>query len=409
MDILLMAGLGFFGSFGHCLGMCGPITVAFSLGAGESNAQRPWFNLRFHLLLNLGRLVSYALVGAAIGGLGSILVAGGQMAGLGSGLRQGMTIFTGLLLIWFGLRQVSPGLLPKLPMVHPLRQTSLHGQLTRAMERCSTTPQWWTPMLLGLCWGLIPCGFLYAAQIKAAETTQLWGGALTMLAFGLGTLPMMAGIGLSTSWLSHDRRGQLFQLGGWITLLVGVLTLTRSGESMTDYAGYGGLGLLVLALVARPISKIWSGPLRYRRIIGVGAFILSLAHTVQVVQHSWNGNLRAIAFMLPHHQWGIMAGAGALILMLPLALTSSDWAQRQMKKQWRALHLLSVPALWLGISHGLLLGSRYGRPSPGQLSWMAVALLLVGLGVMLARSRALWQLFSLESYYAPPRDGFPKR
>jgi sulfite exporter TauE/SafE len=405
IDLLLIASLGFFGSFGHCLGMCGPITVAFSLGRQSSAEQSRWQSVRFHLLLNLGRLLSYALVGAAIGGLGSVLVASGQMAGVGSVLRRAMALFTGSLLIWFGLRQVSPGLLPKLPIWHPLKEQSLHARLNHAMGYLSGGNRWWTPLLLGLCWGLIPCGFLYAAQIKAAETTHLWAGALTMLAFGLGTFPMMAGIGLSASWLSQDRRSQLFQLGGWITLLIGILTLTRTGDAMTDYAGYGAILLLILALIARPISKLWSGPLHYRRVLGVGAFLLSLAHTIQMVQHSWNGNLQAFFFMLPRHQWGVLAGATGLALMVPLALTSSNVAQRWLGALWRNLHLLSLPVLLLCAGHCLLVGSRYLGEQPMVASHLLHTGLLVGmvLGVFLVRSRLFWSTLSLEQYYVPPK------
>src|SRR4028119_1857970 len=104
--------LGFLGSFGHCVGMCGPITVAFSL-SGQQETTRLWRQLSFHILLNGGRVVSYALVGAGIGALGSVLLAGGQLAGIGSGLRQVMTILTGLMLIWFGMVQLKPDFLPR--------------------------------------------------------------------------------------------------------------------------------------------------------------------------------------------------------------------------------------------------------------------------------------------------------
>lgn len=406
LDLFLITGLGFLGSFGHCLGMCGPITVAFSLGSPTAAPPSRRQLVSFHFLLNLGRLLSYGLVGAAIGSLGSVLVAGGQMAGLGSDLRRGMALVTGSLLIWFGLAQISPGLLPRLPLLHPLLQGRLHERLQRTLARFSLTQQWWwTPLLLGLVWGLIPCGFLYAAQIKAAETAHPWAGALTLLAFGLGTLPMMLGIGLSASWLSQDRRSQLFQLGGWLTLLIGVLTLMRTGDSMTDYAGYGALMALALALVARPISKLWEGPLRYRRVLGVGAFILSLAHTVQMVEHTWGWNFQAFQFMLPLHQWGVMVGAAALALMLPLALTSSNSAQRWLGPFWRSLHLLSLPALLLCALHCLLIGPRsLGQTQLSLSQWLHTALFigLVGI-VLLVRSHAFWSLLSLDRYYVPPK------
>ncbi|HEY9763190.1 MAG TPA: sulfite exporter TauE/SafE family protein [Trichocoleus sp.] len=405
LDLFLIASLGFLGSFGHCLGMCGPISVAFSLGSPTAEAPSRWQSVGFHLLLNLGRLLSYGLVGAAIGGIGSVLVAGGQVAGLGSDLRRAMALVTGLLLIWFGLSQVSPGLLPKLPLLHPLMQGQLHERLQRVLTRFSLVRQWWTPFLLGLVWGLVPCGFLYAAQIKAAETTHPWAGALTMMAFGTGTLPIMLGIGLSTSWLSQDRRSQLFRLGGWLTLLIGVLTLMRTGDNMTDYAGYGALAALILALIARPISKLWSGPLQYRRVLGVGAFILSLAHTVQMLQHSWGWNLQAVQFMLPTHRFGVMTGVSALTLMVPLALTSTDWARRRLGRFWRKLHLLSIPVLLFCTLHCLLLGSRYLGESHLSLTHWVCTGVFVGVvgGVLLLRSRWPWSLLSLDRYYVPPK------
>ena len=406
VDLLLMTSLGFLGSFGHCLGMCGPLTVAFSLGAGVGVGDAPnrWAALRFHLLLNGGRMASYALVGGLIGGLGSVLVAGGHMAGLGSDLRRAMALLTGSLLVWFGLMQVSPGLLPRLPFLHPLQGQALHQRLMQAMGKVADGRHWWTPAALGLVWGLVPCGFLYAAQIKAAETTQANAGALTMLAFGLGTLPMMVGIGFSASWLSQDRRSQLFRLGGWITLIIGLITLTRTGDAMTDYGGYASLALLILALVARPLSRLWPGPLRYRRGLGVGAFLLGLAHAVQMVHHSWQGNLSAIGFMLPQHQWGVLAGVFALALLLPLALTSRNDLQRWLGSTWRTLHLLSLPALALGLTHGLLMGSPSGGLSPVNLGqWLRIGLLVgLGLAVVLIRSRRFWAWISLEPYYVAP-------
>lgn len=411
LELGLIAALGFLGSFGHCVGMCGPIAVAFSLASPndtpptnpkETPRKAGHHSLWFHLLLNLGRLLSYVLVGAAIGALGSVLVAGGQMAGVGSLLRRGIALLTGTLLIAMGLRQVAPSLLPKLPFLHPI-QGFLHDRLQQVMSHTAQSRQWWTPLLLGLAWGLIPCGFLYTAQIKAAEASSALGGAVTMLAFGTGTLPMMVGLGAYSGWLSRDRSSQLFQLGGWITVLIGVLTLMRTGDLMVDYAGHGALGLLALALIARPISKLWSGPLRFRRLIGVGAFMLAIAHTLHMLEHSWNWNPAAIRFMLPQHQLGIWLGIVALLLLIPLTLTSTPAAQRQLGKYWRSLHRLSIPILLLGWLHGTLVGPTYlgnlqfqGRPL------IHTMLLSCGMLVVLAvRSPLIWKLMGLQRWYTP--------
>ncbi|WP_414529258.1 sulfite exporter TauE/SafE family protein [Nodularia chucula] len=409
LDLSLITILGFLGSFGHCFGMCGPLTVAFSLSqqqtaAGEKIPNSWQQQFKFHLLLNLGRILSYGLVGAAIGALGSVLVQGGQFAGVGSDFRRWMAIITGVMLIWFGLGQVTPDLLPRIPLLHPLLKGRLHERLSTAMLKLSYQTRWWTPMLLGMTWGLMPCGFLYAAQIKAAETGNLWLGTATMLAFGIGTLPTMLGVGVSTSLVNKDRRSQLFRLGGWVTLTIGVLTLLRTGDTMVDYSGHAALLCLMLALIARPISRLWASPLRYRRGLGVGAFVLAVVHTTHSIEHLLQWQFAAFWFLPADFQWSMVAGAVALVLITPAALTSFESLQKYLGKLWRYIHLLSVPALLLTAIHAVLIGSHYFGSL--QLTWgnqLAVFLLgIVTIGVLVVRSRWFWSKLNIEKFYVPP-------
>ncbi|OIP71181.1 MAG: ferric reductase [Oscillatoriales cyanobacterium CG2_30_44_21] len=377
LDLLLVVALGFVGSFGHCVGMCGPLTVAFSLSKKDSTSRNWQQQLYFHLLLNVGRILSYAIAGAAIGAIGSVLVAGGQFAGIESDLRRWLAIFTGILLVWMGLAQIIPSGLPSIPFLNPIAKLGLHQKLSNAIMRLSLHSHPLTPALLGMTWGLIPCGFLYTAQLKAAETSDMMQGSLTMLAFGVGTLPSMLGIGVFAGMLSRDRRSQLFQLGGWITLTIGVLTLLRTSD-MVDYTGHGGLILLALALAARPLSQIFkfcSVLMLYRRAIGVGAFVLSLAHTFHKIEHTFQWNFDALTFMIPQHQTSIWIGAIAIILITPAALTSSDWMVSKLGKAWRYLHLLSVPALVLASIHTIAIGSSYlGAVEWNLKSWILTIL-----------------------------------
>ena len=403
VDLLLIAALGFFGSFGHCVAMCGPLSMAFALSMkGDAKS---WRQVQFHVFLNLGRIFSYIMVGAAIGAVSSVAIAGGQMAGLGSLLRRLVAILTGSVLIGLGLRQINPLLLPKLPFLQPIMGGGWHDRLNRAMTRTAEQERWWTPAVLGGIWGLIPCGFLYVAQIKAAESGDLWVGSATMLAFGLGTLPAMLAIGISTSRISGDRRSQLYRLGGWLTLGVGLLTLMRAGESTGDYAAYAGLVCLLLTLVARPLHRVWPGLLSYRRTLGVGAFVLSAVHALHVIAHAWDWNPQVLLFLLPSHQWSIAAGTGALLLMLPGALTSYDRAQKLMGQLWRRLHLLAVPALVLSAFHAIAIGSHFlGTAQVGWGNWFwTVGLAIAVIGVLLLRWQWCWSLFAVEDRYAPPQ------
>ncbi len=399
-----MVLLGFLGSFGHCIGMCGPLTVAFSLSQPSADPATVWRSLWFHTLLNLGRITSYTLVGAGIGALGSVLIAGGQFAGIDSLLRRGLAIFTGSLLIWMGLAQVAPNLLPKLFFLHPFKQMGLHQRLNGAMQKLSERSHRFTPLLLGMTWGLIPCGFLYAAQIKAAATGDLWKGAMTMLAFGLGTLPSMLGIGLSTAGMSANRRSQLFRMGGWVMLAIGSLTLLRSSE-MVDYTGHAALIFLMLALVARPMSRVWPWLLAYRRALGVGSFIASLMHTAHMLDHAFSWHLDAVQFLLPTQQIGAWTGLLALGLMTPVALTSFDALVQRLGKYWRWIHYLAIPILILAVIHTVLMGSHYF----GTLDWAITNKLQTGVliaftaGVFLIRWRWVWLLLSLEKFYVSSR------
>ncbi|MBW4623010.1 MAG: sulfite exporter TauE/SafE family protein [Cyanosarcina radialis HA8281-LM2] len=408
LDLFLIMTLGFLGSFGHCVGMCGPLAVAFSLSPQPASASNWRGQLYFHGSLNLGRIASYTLVGGLIGALGSVLIASGQLAGIDSSLRRLLTIFTGLLLVWMGVRQINPRLLPQLPFLHPLISGNWHQRLSAAMTNLSWQPHKLTPALLGMTWGLMPCGFLYAAQIKAAETGNIWQGAATMLAFGLGTIPAMLGVGIFASALSADRRSQLFRLGGWITLTIGLLTLLRTGE-MTDYTGHAALFCLMLALIARPVSRLWSYPLRYRRGLGVGAFVLSIAHTLHMLEHTFDWHLHALSFMLPVHQIAIWTGILALGLMVPAACTSFDSMLQRLGKRWRQIHLLTMPAFVLAVLHTIAIGSHY----LGGLEWTAahkfwsVVLVAIALLVLFLRCRWFWVLFSCEKFYAEPHQFKP--
>jgi DMSO/TMAO reductase YedYZ heme-binding membrane subunit len=203
----------------------------------------------------------------------------------------------------------------------------------------------------------------------------------------------MLAVGLSTTFLSADHRSQLFRLGGWVTVTIGMLTLLRSGE-MVDFTGYGALICLMLTLTARPLNRLLPSLLCYRRALGVGAYILSLAHTAHMLDHSFTWNLAAIPFMLPLQQIGIWSGFMALGLMTPAALTSFDAIAEKLGKYWRKIHLLAVPALLLAVSHTILIGSTY----LGSLEWttshklLSILLGIVTLVILMLRWRWSWRL-----------------
>ncbi|WP_439102668.1 sulfite exporter TauE/SafE family protein [Congregibacter sp.] len=170
-DMLAALGIGLAGA-GHCLGMCGGIAAAINLG-GKGG---PATTFAYHA----GRLSSYALLGALLGAIaGSINLAQWTMV---------LRYLAALLLIGMGLsiadwwRGMS-------------KLESVGAKLWRPVQKLSSqllpVRHWSQGYLLGLCWGLMPCGLIYSALAWSATAQDMARSGLLMLAFGVGTLPAM--------------------------------------------------------------------------------------------------------------------------------------------------------------------------------------------------------------------------
>ena len=162
----------------------------------------------------------------------------------------------------------------------------------------------------------------------------------------------------TTKQLKLKSRRPLFEYGDWLSIVLGVIILSQT-MGMSHYVEHTALFLLMLALVARPICVWWDWPFKHRRLIGLGAFILSVVHTFHKLAHSLNWNPDAIAFMIPQHRVGIVAGILSLCFLFPAAITSFQYFKRTLGNKWRKIHLLTVPALTFAILHAVLIGSHY--------------------------------------------------
>jgi len=200
-DLLAPLVIGFVGSL-HCLGMCGPLVMAYSLHVGkprDPNATEVtslWRNgLAHHLSFHLGRVLTYGLLGALAAALA-------HLAGFNqffSGLRSTLAMSGGILMVLLGL--VLWGVLP-LPFSTtglPAAPASLITRWASSLLR-SHSPA--SRVALGFLTGFLPCMLSWAMIIKAATMQSLLGGFLTMFAFGLGTVPALFLTGLSASLLS---------------------------------------------------------------------------------------------------------------------------------------------------------------------------------------------------------------
>ena len=173
--------LGLLGG-GHCLGMCGGLMGALTLAIPKEQRSR-----RFRLLLayNLGRILSYATAGLLIG------LAGWAVAN--SPAAMFMRVLAGLLLIAMGLYLA--GWWSGLTRIESLgRGLWRHIQpVANRLLPVSSLPR---ALLLGALWGWLPCGLVYSTLLWSASQGNALDSALLMLAFGLGTWPVLLATGL---------------------------------------------------------------------------------------------------------------------------------------------------------------------------------------------------------------------
>ncbi len=207
LELWLAFSVGLAGS-GHCLGMCGGIVTALALSnQGAGAGQRFLYNLFYHF----GRITTYALLG--------LLVAFAAQAGLLDSFRP----YQNWLFLAANLFVTMIGLFT-LFGVHWLGISALDGVgwgvVQRLLSRVSAIGSLSAALPAGLLMGLIPCGLVYGVLISAATSgSPLQGGGM-MLAFGLGTLPVLLAFGQVASTLSVLGRG-VFQrcMGGTVALL----------------------------------------------------------------------------------------------------------------------------------------------------------------------------------------------
>lgn len=217
LDLTFIFVLGLVSSL-HCVQMCGPIVLAYSV-----SLPNPRRMMAAHAAYNSGRILTYTFLGMLAGAVGSGIGTLGRMAGLASGAR----IFSGAAMIVAGILMVQS--LPGNGLVKIGRP-----RFTQSIGRWIAAPRPGGKFTLGLALGFLPCGLIYAALLKAMESGSALAGGLTMLAFGLGTAAALFALGVASS-LAGAR------LGAWSNRLAAVSVMI-----------FGAI-LLWRGIVARPI------------------------------------------------------------------------------------------------------------------------------------------------------------
>nr|MBP7134285.1 sulfite exporter TauE/SafE family protein [Patescibacteria group bacterium] len=203
--------VGLIASVSTCMAVVGGIVLSLSASfAKEGDKVRP------QALFHVGRLVSFFLLGGAIGSLGSVF----QIGSTGM-LVLGLLVAFVLLVLGVNLLDVfhwTKRLQPTLPKGLGVR--------VRGLKNVNHTL---TPLLVGIVTFFLPCGFTQSMQLYTLTTGSFWKGGLTMLAFALGTLPVLALLSFSSLGIHKKvQSGIFFKTAGLIVIFFAVFNLINT-------------------------------------------------------------------------------------------------------------------------------------------------------------------------------------
>lgn len=243
--------LGLTGSFGHCTGMCSGVALLLS-------RQRATSGWRL-LMLHLGRITTYGLLGALAGGMGSFLAMNthailhhthdAQELGGVATWQGALAFLTAGVALYLAVALI--GRAPS-PERYFMAITRWWGRAMRRMGAGQpSAPTGFTTISAlygaGLLWGLLPCGLVLTALVLATASGSASAGLLTLLAFGLGTWPVTVGLGwlargsfalhLPTAWLRPSAA---------LLMLAFSLQMTLRGLAAWGWVMHGQLGGLML-------------------------------------------------------------------------------------------------------------------------------------------------------------------
>jgi sulfite exporter TauE/SafE/copper chaperone CopZ len=192
----------------HCVAMCGGLALSQGSGSG-SGAAAPRRRLAPSLLYNAGRILSYSIIGGLAGALGSAL----NFSPAAKGILAGAA---GLFMVYLALSMI--GLLPALP------------RLGKGQARLGAAGAGKGPFVVGFLNGLMPCGPLQTMQLYALGTGSFLAGALSMLLFAAGTVPLMLGFGAIAAILPRRLVPSMVRASAVLVLLLGFVTLGRAAS-----------------------------------------------------------------------------------------------------------------------------------------------------------------------------------
>jgi hypothetical protein len=217
---ILMFTTGFFGGFGHCIGMCGTVVALLSMKMKRQSVVS-------HLFFHFGRLTTYTLLGGLMGFTGSYV----GMTGSFLEIQRALLIVAGAVILLMGLSMAG-----WLPLTTYLEKTfNLFPLIMKITKAFSNNLTGGALYALGIILGFMPCGLVYTALIAAArlgmESTHqihgLFAGMALLLCFAIGTLWALLLFGKVVAMLSASTRFKLYRIASILTIITAIVFIKR--------------------------------------------------------------------------------------------------------------------------------------------------------------------------------------
>ncbi len=273
MSYGLVFVIGLVASVSSCIAVTGGLLVAAAAKYNETTANlTPMRRMKPLIYFNAGRVISYTLLGGAIGALGSALT-------LSPGINGVLTIIASAVMVLLGLQMLK--LLPALTRFVPTMPRAFGHYIHDLAERDANGGAF----VLGAVTFFLPCGFTQALQLYVLAKGSFAVGALTMLAFSLGTLPALLSLSAMSSFLSGGFQRHFLTFAGAAVVILGLFNI-QSGLTLTATAGG------VTAPVATSSEPVKSAALQ----------------TVPVVDGKQIVEMKIVGYAYQPHQFNVVQG-----------------------------------------------------------------------------------------------------
>jgi len=209
----------------HCVSMCGGFVVSYT----AKNALKGHKSFKQHLVYGGSKVISYAIMGGLFGLIGGIIA-------FNIKLRGTISILAGLFMIFYAFGMMGIGFFKKFQF-----NPKFLMKATSKISKEAKGP-YKAPFVTGLLSGLfLACGPLQAMYLYAAGSGSFFTGTSSLLAFGLGTLPVMLGFGSLTTVISYKTTRKILKFSSIIVLILGVIMLNRGLTVMGSPVSYDSL------------------------------------------------------------------------------------------------------------------------------------------------------------------------